>query len=161
MSVEDRKRLAVIRMRGRVNARKTTEDTLQMLNLFRRFNCVIIDDRPSYRGMLQKIKDWATWGEIDSDTIELLLKKRGEISETRKKITDDLVKRKTSYSSVSEFAQSVYDFKAEFSDLPSLKKVFRLHPPRKGLKDIKASFTEGGDLGYRGSEIIGLIQKMI
>jgi len=159
--VEERKRLAVIRMRGRVNVRKTIEDTLQMLNLFRRFNCVIIDDRPSYQGMLQKIKDWATWGEIDSDTVELLLTKRGEMSETKKKITDDLIKRKTSFSSVSEFAQSVCGFKAEFSDLPSLKKVFRLHPPRKGLKDIKASFTEGGDLGDRGVAINALIQKMI
>ncbi len=132
-----------------------------MLKLFRRFNCVIIDDRPSYQGMLQKIKDWATWGEIDSDTIELLLTKRGEMSETKNRITDDLIKRKTSFSSISEFAQSVHDFKADFSDLPALKKVFRLHPPRKGLKGIKASFTEGGDLGYRGHDIVRLIQKMI
>ena len=159
--MEERKRLAVIRMRGRVNVRKTTEDTLQMLKLFRRFNCVIIDDRPSYQGMLQKIKDWATWGEIDSATVELLLTKRREMSETKNRITDDLIKRKTSFSSVSEFAQSVCNFKSEFSDLPALKKVFRLHPPRKGLKSIKASFTEGGDLGYRGKEIVALIQKMI
>lgn len=159
--MEERKRLAVIRMRGRVNVRKTTEDTLQMLNLFRRFNCVIIDDRPSYQGMLQKIKDWATWGEIDSATVELLLTKRGEMSETKKRITDDLIKRKTSFSSVSEFAQSVCGFTAEFSALPSLKKVFRLHPPRKGLKDVKTSYSDGGDLGYRGVAVIDLIQKMI
>lgn len=159
--MEERKRLAVIRMRGRVNVRKTTEDTLQMLNLFRRFNCVIIDDRPSYRGMLQKIKDWATWGEINSETVELLLTNRGELTETKRKVTDDLIKRKTSFSSVSEFAQSVYGFKADLSDLPALKKVFRLHPPRKGLKDVKTSYSDGGDLGYRGKDINELVQKMI
>ncbi len=148
-------------MRGRVNVRKTTEDTLQMLNLFRRFNCVIIDDRPSYRGMLQKIKDWATWGEINSETVELLLTNRGELTETKRKVTDDLIKRKTSFSSVSEFAQSVYGFKADLSDLPALKKVFRLHPPRKGLKDVKTSYSDGGDLGYRGKDINELVQKMI
>jgi len=159
--VEERKRLAIIRIRGRVNVRKTIEDTLQMLNLFRRFNCVIIDDRPSYQGMLHKIKDWATWGEIDSDTVELLLTKRGELAENKRKVTDDFIKRKTSFSSVSEFAQSVCGFKADLSDLPMLKKVFRLHSPRKGLKSIKVPFTEGGDLGYRGTEIKRLIQKMI
>jgi large subunit ribosomal protein L30 len=108
--LEERKRLAVIRMRGRVNVRKTIEDTLQMLNLFRRFNCIIIDDRPSYQGMLQKIKDWATWGEIDSETVELLLTKRGELTGNKRMVTDDLIKRKTSSSSISEFVSLKRNF---------------------------------------------------
>jgi large subunit ribosomal protein L30 len=111
--------------------------------------------------MLQKIKDWATWGEIDSETVELLLTKRGELAGHKRKVTDDLIKRNTSFSSISEFAKSVCEFKAELSDLSALKKVFRLHPPRKGLKSIKAPFAEGGDLGYRGSDIKSLIQKMV
>ena len=41
-------------------------------------------------------------------------------------------------------------------------KTFRLHPPKGGFerRGIKKTFKEGGVLGYRGKEIIKLIEKM-
>ncbi|HNR25150.1 MAG TPA: 50S ribosomal protein L30, partial [Methanobacteriaceae archaeon] len=42
-----------------------------------------------------------------------------------------------------------------------LKPVFRLHPPRKGYKDIKKAFNEGGTLGYRGEDINHLLKRMV
>ncbi len=47
--------------------------------------------------------------------------------------------------------------------LKGLKPFFRLHPPKGGLKGIKASYGNGGgDLGYRGgSGINELLRRMI
>jgi large subunit ribosomal protein L30 len=44
-----------------------------------------------------------------------------------------------------------------------LKKYFLLHPPRGGFerKGIKAPFTSGGVLGYRGDKMNELLRKML
>jgi len=47
-------------------------------------------------------------------------------------------------------------------DLPGVKPVFRLHPPRKGFKgSIKKSYRAGGEAGYRGEAINDLIRRMV
>jgi len=45
-------------------------------------------------------------------------------------------------------------------DVPGLKPLFRLHPPRKGYEGIKRSFKEGGALGYRADKINALLRRM-
>ena len=75
---EELKKIAAIRIRGSVTVGKPIEDTLKMLRLYRKNYCVILDNKPSVMGMLKKIKDYITWGEIDSGTLKLLAEKRGE-----------------------------------------------------------------------------------
>ena len=70
-------KLAVIQIRGTIGASYTVKDALKHLKLKRRNNCRIIDDSPSIRGMLDKVKHLATWGIIDDDTFKLL-KSKGE-----------------------------------------------------------------------------------
>ncbi|RLF30819.1 MAG: 50S ribosomal protein L30, partial [Thermoplasmata archaeon] len=48
-----------------------------------------------------------------------------------------------------------------YRELPDIKPVLRLNPPRKGYEGVKRSFMEGGALGYRGKEINKLIKRMI
>ena len=153
------KRLAVVRVRGRVKVNQEIEDTLKMLRLTRANHCVFIDNRPSYLGMLQKVKDYVTWGEVDEEDVALILKHRGELI-GGKKLTDEYVKEKTKFKSIDDFAKAFVNFKAELKDIPDLKPVFRLHPPRKGYRKIKRSFSEGGALGYRGKEIGSLLYRM-
>ena len=62
------KRIAIIRIRGDVHMWKEIRDTLRHLNLSVVNNCVVIDDRGEYKGMIDKVKDYVTWGEIDSKT---------------------------------------------------------------------------------------------
>ncbi len=152
-------RLGVIRIRGTVNVRKEIADTLNMLRLRRPNWCVIVDDRPSYRGMLQKAKDYITWGEVTSETLSLLLRKRGRIMGDDP-VTDRYVQKKLEFTSLDEFAEAVIDLKTNLSDLPGLKPVFRLHPPKKGFKRKKIPFSIGGALGYRGRAINDLILRM-
>ena len=152
--------LAVVRVRGKVNVRKEIEDTLKMLNLTRSCHATLIDDRPSYRGMLQKVQNQVSWGEVSKEVIVLLLKKRGRLIGNRR-VTDEYA-RKIGFESIEELAEALYNLKVEFNKLPEVKPVFRLHPPSKGYKgSVKKSWKSGGVTGYRGEAINDLLKKMM
>jgi len=152
--------LAVVRIRGIINVRKEVKDTLRMLNLQRNCHATLIDDRPSFLGMLRKAQNIITWGEVSKETISLLLKKRGRTIGD-KPLTDEYAK-KIGYESLDDLADAIYNFKVMLKDLPGVKPVFRLHPPRKGFKgSIKKSYRAGGEAGYRGEAINDLIRRMV
>ena len=153
------KRLIAVRIRGSVNVNRDIEETLGLLGLKRVNNAVLIDNRPSYKGMLQTAKDYITWGEADVESVSTVLKNRGEVV-GNEKLTDAFVKANSKFKSIEDFSKAFVEFKAELKDLKGLKKVFRLHPPRKGHSGIKKAYTTGGSLGNRKTEIKGLIRKM-
>lgn len=152
--------LAVIRIRGTVNVRKDIEDTLRMLHLTRNCHATLIDNRPAYLGMLQKVQNHVAWGEASKEIIALLLKKRGSLT-GGDKITDEYA-IKAGFKSIDELAEAIYNLQVEFNKLPGIKPVFRLHPPRKGYKrSIKRSYRSGGVTGYMGEAINDLLERMI
>ena len=152
--------LAVIRIRGRVGVSREVKDTLKMLRLHRKNHAVIIDDRPSYLGMLKKVVDYVTWGEITPETLALMLRRRGELV-GGKKLTDEYVKEKLGLNSIEELAQAIFEGKINLKDIPGLKPVFRLHPPSRGFRgSIKKHYKAGGELGYRGLAINELSKRM-
>ena len=150
---------AVVRLRGTVNVNRKIKDTLSMLRLHRRYHCVIVPDTPSYRGMLNIVKDYVAFGEIDGETLATILRLRGRLIGDRP-LTDEYVKEKTGYESIEEFAKAVVEGRASLKDLAELKPVFRLHPPRGGLKNIKWHHAAGGELGYQGKDINKLLYRM-
>ena len=151
--------IAAIRVRGTTGIKKDIADTLMMLRLNQINHAVLIDENPSYNGMLQKGKDYITWGEIDAETLAKVIAKRGRLAGDVK-ITDEYLKENTDYSSVEELAKAVVESEATLEDA-GIKPVFRLHPPRKGYKSTKKTYNEGGSLGYRGEKLGELIVKMI
>jgi len=152
-------KIAVIRIRGRVDIPPDVKTTLKLLRLHKKFHAVIIDDRPSYLGMLRKVQDYVTWGEIDNETLALLLRRRGRL-EGEEKLTDDYV-RKYGFENIEEFAKAIIENKVNITDLPKLKPVFRLSPPSGGFRGtIKKHYGDGGELGYRGKAINDLIKRM-
>lgn len=159
--MESKKLLAVIRLRGTVNIRSEINDTLKMLKLHRINHATLINNSPSYLGMLQKSKDYITWGEIDAETLGLLLSKRGRLM-GNKRLSDRYIKENVKFKTIEEFAKAVYENQAKLSDLPSLKPVFRLRPPKGGFRrTIKKSIHANGELGNRGEKINLLLRKMI
>ena len=154
-------RLAVIRVRGVNNCRKSISDTCKLLNVAKLHNLTFVDDRPAYAGMLQKAKDWVTWGEVTVEAVESVLSKWGRLPGS-KKLTDDYLAENTKFKNLKEFSQAFVNLKADLKDIPNLKPFFRLHPPRKGYgrKGIKYAYSVGGALGYRGENINQLITKM-
>lgn len=148
----------VIRIRGTTGVNRDIADTLKMLRLHRINHAVLVEDNPSYKGMLQKAKDYITWGEIDGETLTEIISKRGEIV-GGEKVTNEYINDNTDYSSIEDLAEALINSKVKADDI-DMKPVFRLHPPRKGYEGIRLSINEGGSLGYRGELIKGLVTKM-
>ena len=150
---------AVIRIRGRTGIKRNLADTLDMLNLTRISHAVVIPETPSYKGMLQKAKDYITWGEISEDTFKELVSERGRLP-GNKRVTDEYVKENTDYDSVDALAVAIYNQETTLKEV-GLKPIFRLNPPRKGYESTKKPYHEGGSIGYRSEKINELLEKMI
>lgn len=151
--------LLVIRIRGEINLPNRVSDTLRMLRVDKNYHATLIDDRPSYAGMLQEAKDYITWGEADKDTIELLLRKRGR-NKNGEKLSEEYLK-KYGHEDFSCIAQKIHEGKNVLSDFKFLKPYFRLHPPKGGFKkSLKQNYGKSGELGYRGNSINDLARRM-
>ncbi len=151
--------LAAIRIRGRAGINKDVEKTLKYLRLTRVNHLVILPKTPSIIGMLEKAKDYITWGDIDKKTLEELIVKRGRTAGN--KPIDQKYLESINFKSFEELADAIIEKKIKYNDLPDIKPVFRLNPPRGGFRNTKRAVKEMGDLGYRGKGINELIKKMM
>ncbi len=68
----------VVTVRGLINTSKATKDTLKMLNIGKRNACAIVEGTRSMIGMMNKVKNYVTFGEVNEETIKLLKAKRGD-----------------------------------------------------------------------------------
>jgi len=126
------KKIAVIRIRGVNRTSTKIKDTLNMLRIYKKNYCAVLEPTPSNKGMIMKAKDYITWGEIDDETFALLKEKREE---------------KTKDAEGKEIPK-------KFFRLHPPRGGFE----RKG---IKFQFKTGGVLGYRADKINKLIKKML
>ncbi len=158
---EDEKVILAIRVRGRVRVKPQIEDTLQKLKLVRLHHARVFKVTPSIQGMIEKVKDYITWGEVDEETVLKLLEKRGRLP-GNKRLDDSYVKGISSYKSIKALAKAVHSGEGNLTDVEGLKPIFRLTPPKKGYRGKKYySVGMGGITGYRGPEINGLAMRMI
>ena len=72
-------KIAVIQIRGAVKLSKKIKSTLEMLNLKKKNSCIIVEANNVNIGMVNVVKDYVTWGEINEQVIKELLLKRGKI----------------------------------------------------------------------------------
>ena len=152
----------VVRARSDVKVERKIRETMGHMNLTRVNHAVIIPDNPQYRGMLQKAKDYITWGVAEVELVERMLTELGRMSGDAP-LTDAIVAEHTEHKTIADFAKAIVGGDAQVKDIPGLKRVFRLHPPRgtKGWGGIKRSFVVGGALGSRGDAIGDLVERMI
>lgn len=158
--MSEEKCLVILRIRGQVGIRKEFEDIFKFLHLTRKNHATIISGTPSNLGMIQKIKDYATWGEASPETISLLLRDRG-FAKGSKRLTDDYVKENLGYDSIDGLAKAISELEVNFWKLSNIKPVLRLHPPKGGFHRHVRKPYPAGDLGYRGEGINLLLKKMI
>ena len=151
---------AIIRVRGIVNVNPDIKRTLELLRLTKVNHCALLEENKVYKGMLQIVKDYTTWGELDKETLPKLIKSRGMLVGD-KQITEEYLKASTSYDNFQKLSQAILDDKFKYKEIPDVKPLFRLHPPKKGYEGIKRSFKNGGALGYRGKDINKLIGRML
>ncbi len=125
-------KIAVVRIRGIRSMEPKIKHTLERLRLSKPHHCVLIPTSPQYLGMINLVKDYVAFGPVTEETVTKLIAKRGESGSQR------------------------------FSEAKGEKKldpVFRLHPPRRGYKDIKRNYPFG-DLGKR-PDMDDLLKRMM
>jgi len=139
-------KIAIIRVRGLPGVREDIHDTMKMLRLYRKNYCVVVEDTSTNLGMIQMIKDYVTFGEIDEDTYSMLIQKKAE-----------------EYKGRTSDSKNIINYKFLKLGDKKLKPFFRLSPPKGGFerKGIKKDFKSGGALGYRGNKINDLIKRMV
>ncbi|MCE4628016.1 MAG: 50S ribosomal protein L30, partial [Desulfurococcales archaeon] len=142
----------VIRLRGTADVHPDIEKTLYLLRLRQRYAAALYHSSlPGIEGMLRKVSDWATWGEIDRDTLIKLLYERGRLIGD-KPITDEWVASNLGlYGGVPELADKLLSGEIHYHKLEDkgIKPFFRLHPPRGGFRgSVKKHYSVGGELGY-------------
>lgn len=152
--------LAVIRIRGHPDRSPDERKTLELLRLYKTYHCTLVPDTPSYRGMVKTVEYVTTYGEIDRGTLIELLKRRGRLVGGGP-IAEDRLKD-LGFNSIEELADGLLEGRVKLEELPCIKPVFRLHPPKGGFKgSVKKHVSEGGELGYRGFAINELLRRMI
>jgi len=137
-----------IRVRGTVGLRKDIEDTMKMLRLNRPNHCVILPKNDMTEGMLRKVHNYITWGDITDENLEKLIEKRGRLKGNKK----------IEKSKVKDYISEIK--KANSLKVMDLVPVIRLNPPLKGFKKTKLHYPKGA-LGYRKDKINELLLRMM
>ena len=138
---EKNKLLAVIRVRGTVKVRGSIAETMDRLRLKRVNNLVLVTATPGYKGMVDKSKDFVTYGEIDERTLSRLFASKG----IEAKPAD---------------VKSLLGGEKTAKEL-GIAMPIRMHPPKHGYEGIKRGYNQSGALGNRGAEINELIARML
>ena len=150
----------VIRVRGIPDVNRDIAHTMDLLGLNRVNHAVVVPETDSIKGMLQKAKDYVTWGEVDQETLAAMIRARGRVAGDDS-VTDDYLKERSEFATVEDMAKAIIENDYRMKDVDGAKPVFRLHPPVKGYEGNKRSFQNGGALGYRGVKINDLINRML
>lgn len=124
--------------------------TLTSLRLGRLYACVLLEDSPSTKGMIQECKDFIAFGAVEKETVALLLAKRGRTSGGKKL---------SAAKKPEEIRKILDDFLAgkKLTEL-GVSPVFRLSPPKGGFGARKQA-APFGPLG-KNPEIAALISRM-
>lgn len=150
---------AVIMIRSPIGVRRGVSDTLKMLRLNAINNCVLVLEKPEAKGMIEKIKDVITYGEVEESVLVEILKKRLRLK-NGKRVDEKNLKEVTDFDKFENLAKEILEGRVKLKDFENANPVFRLTPPSKGFNSVKEPYPRG-DLGYRGKEINELLRRMI
>ncbi len=151
---------AILRVRGEVGVRRDIRRALELLRLHRVNHLALVPQSSMHKKMIEKVKDYVTYGEIDEKTLVQLLSKRARLHGN--KLPDSEFMKNNRIKGFEGIAKSILSGEKKLADF-GIKPVLRLRPPRKGFEraGIKKPYAAGGALGYRGAEIGEIIARMI
>lgn len=139
--------IAVIRIHGDVKINADVRETFNRLRIRRKYSCIVINPNKEQLAMINKMRSFIAFGEINNETFEKLLEKRGQLINKTKKID------------AKKVAQELEKGK-KYEEL-NLKPFFRLHPPRGGIESKKHFGVGKGVLGNNKEKINDLIGRML
>ncbi len=153
------KAFLVVRIKGQVDVPHWARTTLELLKLDKKFRATILPAKENTLGMLNKVKHYVSWQEIDPTLTKELLDKKGRKSGYKKITQDDL--KEIGYENMDDLASSLAEGKAALSKLKPLKPWFALSPPKHGFKrSSKRLYGQKGILG-ENKDLGELVRRMI
>ena len=149
----------VVRMRGTVNVPHWARTTLDLFHLDKKFRATIVPAKENTKGMLDKIKHYVSWQELDVSTTKELLEKKARKGGYQKITAEDITKLGS--KNTDDLAKSLVEGTISLSKLKPLKPWFALSPPKNGFKrNTKKMYGEGGILGSH-KELLAQVRKMM
>ena len=148
----------VVRIRGTVNIPYWADNTLDNLNLDKRFRATVIPENPESLGMLRKVKEMVAWTSADATIIKELLEKRGKKTGFKPITNSDLPE---GYNTMEELASAIADNRITLSKIRSIKPWFALNSPRGGFKrKTKTQYSQDGILG-EDKGLADIVKRML
>jgi large subunit ribosomal protein L30 len=148
----------VVRIRGTVNIPYWANNTLDNLNLDKRFRATVIPENPESLGMLRKVKEMVAWTSADATIIRELLEKRGKKTGFKPITNSDLPE---GYNTIEELASAIADNKITLSKIRPIKPWFALNSPRGGFKrKTKTQYSQNGILG-EDKGLTDIVKRML
>ena len=149
----------VVRIRGQADVPYWATHTMTLLKLDKKYRATILPAKENTLGMLNKVKHYVSWIELDTTLAKELIDKKARKSGYKKVTSDDL--KELGFASSDELASALTEGKTTLSKLKPLKPWFALAPPRYGFKrSTKKLYGQKGVLG-QNKELGTLVRNMM
>lgn len=149
----------VVRIKGQADVPHWATYTMNLLKLEKKYRATILPAKSNTLGMLDKIKHYVSWIELDTGLAKELLDKKARKSGYKKITIEDITE--LGFTSIDELAAALSEGKAVLSKLKPLKPWFALAPPRHGFKrSTKRLYGQKGILGAN-AELGALVKNMM
>lgn len=149
----------VVRIKGQADVPHWATTTMELLRLDKKYRAVILPARDNTLGMLNKVKHYVAWTELDATLAKELVEKKARKAGYQKITPEDL--KELGFPSTDALATALSEGKATLSKLKPLKPWFALAPPRYGFKrSTKNLYGQKGVLG-ENKELGTLVRNMM
>ncbi len=149
----------VVRIKGQADVPYWATTTMTLLKLDKKYRATILPAKDNTLGMLNKVKHYVSWVELDANLAKELIDKKARKAGYQKITAADL--KEIGFSSTDELASALADGKATLSKLKPLKPWFALSPPRHGFKrSTKKLYGQKGILG-QNKDLGTLVRNMM
>ena len=149
----------VVRIKGQADVPYWATTTMTLLKLDKKYRATILPAKENTLGMLNKVKHYISWIELDAELAKELLDKKARKSGYQKITSEDL--KELGFNSIDDLATALSEGKATLSKLKPLKPWFALSPPRHGFKrSTKKLYGQKGVLG-QNKELGTIVRRMI
>ena len=149
----------VVRIKGKADCPYWATTTMTLLKLDKKYRATILPAKENTLGMLNKVKHYVSWIELDTGLAKELIDKKARKDGYKKITPSDL--SDLGFASTEELGSALAEGKASLSKLKPLKPWFALAPPRHGFKrSTKKLYGQKGVLG-ENKDLGTLVRNMI
>jgi large subunit ribosomal protein L30 len=138
--------IVVIRIAGQVNLSGDVKEALDRLRLRKKYSAVLLSESKETSKLLLGLRDFISYGKINTETLTNLIEERGMPLEPGKKIDTKKVLTEIDKKPLNKLG---------------MKPFFRLHPPRKGIESKKHAGEIGKGVLGENQKINELIKRML